>query len=180
MRRGKGRRGVAVLIGFMGAGKSVVGKALAGRLRAGFVDLDEAIEADAGRSIGEIFAAEGEAAFREMERRAVGEAVKAPGRVIAAGGGAFLDEENRLLLSAYAPVVHLDASPETILARLDRDSSRPLLEAGDREGRVRELMAGRRSLYETADHRVATDGRSVGEVVDLVLDRIGRGKAGKR
>src|SRR5512138_1935352 len=90
--------GAAVLVGFMGAGKSSVGRVVAGLLGAEFVDLDARIESAAGRSIAEIFASEGEGVFRGMEREAVREAVSVPGRVIAAGGGAFLDPGNRALL----------------------------------------------------------------------------------
>jgi shikimate kinase len=171
----------AVLIGFMGAGKSSVGKRLANRLGAGFVDLDERIEGAAGMAVGEIFASRGEAAFREMERRAVREAVSVPGRVVSAGGGAFVDTENRRLLKGYAPVFLLEVSPETVLARLSGDAARPLLAGPDREHRIRELLRERAPSYAEADHAVRTDGRTVEQVADEIMALLERReKEGKR
>jgi shikimate kinase len=159
-----------VLVGFMGSGKTSVGKVLARKLRADFVDVDERIERAAGKAIRDIFAAEGEPAFRERERAALREALSVPGRVVATGGGAFLDEGNRALLSAYAPVVYLEARPETLLARLPEDSDRPLLRGDDRGRVVRDLLARRAQGYRKADHTVATDGLAVGEVADRVVE----------
>ncbi len=172
--------GAAVLIGFMGAGKSSVGRVVARRLGAEFLDLDARIESAAGRSVGEIFAAQGEEVFREMEKEAIRDAVSVPGRVVAAGGGAFVDPRNRALLKGYAPVVLLEVSPETVLARLSRDASRPLLRGGDREARVRELMARRRSSYAEADAVVNTDGLTVVEVAGRVIALLGHRKGRRR
>lgn len=170
-RREKGYR-EAVLVGFMGAGKSSVGKILADRLRSEFVDVDEMIERAAGRSVQEIFASLGEEAFREMEKAAVRDVVSVPGRVVAAGGGAFLDEGNRLALSAYGPVFFLDVSCESVLERLTADRSRPLM-PGD-EKRLRDLMEKRRPAYLLADFTVPADGRSASEVADGILDLLAR------
>ncbi len=167
----------AVLVGFMGAGKSSVGKELARRLKAAFVDLDDRIEADAGKGIGEIFAVEGERAFRKRERKAIRDAVSVPGRVIATGGGAFQDAANRRLLKAYAPVVFLDVSAATVLRRLARDASRPLLSGDDREKVVTELLARRRRTYLEADFRVSTEHRTPREVAGEVVALLG-GSAG--
>lgn len=172
--------GAAVLIGFMGAGKSSVGRIVARRLGAEFVDLDVRIESAAGRSVREIFASQGEEVFREMEKDAIREAVSVPGRVVAAGGGAFLDPGNRALLAGYAPVVFLDVSPETVIARLSRDASRPLLQGGDREARVRDLMARRRSSYAEADVTVDTDSLTVLQVAGRVLALLGKRKGRRR
>lgn len=168
----------AVLVGFMGAGKSSVGKVLALRLDAEFVDVDERIEAVSGKSIGEIFASRGEEAFREMERAAVREAVSAPGRVIAAGGGAFVDEANRRALKAYAPVVFLDVTVASVLDRLSGDRSRPLFAAEAEAGKLRELMERRRPAYEEADFTVSTDARTVGEIADRIVSLLSR-RAGR-
>ncbi len=162
------------MVGFMGAGKSSVGKELARRLGAEFVDVDERIEAAAGKTIGEIFSEEGERSFRERERRAIRDAVAVPGRVIATGGGSFLDIENRLRLKEYAPVIFLDVSPGTALRRLSGDASRPLLSGEDREKRVAELMASRRSAYREADFRVNTEDRSPDRVAGTVLALLSR------
>ena len=179
MRRGGNPRRQAVLVGFMGAGKSSVGKIVAVRLAAEFVDVDERIEEAAGKSIVEIFASCGEETFREMERAAVRDAVSAPGRVVAAGGGAFVDESNRRALKAYAPVFFLEVSVESVLERLSGDLSRPLF-TGEREaGTLRELMETRRPSYEEADFRVPTDNRSVREIADRILSLLSR-NAGPR
>lgn len=157
-----------VLVGFMGSGKSVVGRALARRLRADFVDTDERIERTAGKTIPEIFSGEGEPAFREREKTALREALSVPGRVVATGGGAFLSGENRAVLSAYGPVVYLEASAETLVARLGEDTGRPLLKGDDPGATVRDLLARRTAGYRLADHTVATDGLTVEEVADRV------------
>src|SRR5512139_580863 len=168
MTAGRAFSGV-VLVGFMGSGKSSVGRELARRLGTGFVDVDERIERASGKSIPDIFAAEGEPAFRAREKAAIREAVSVPGRVVATGGGAFLDEENRALLSAYAPVVYLEARAETLLARLAGDSGRPLLRGEDRGRAVRDLLARREPGYRLADHTVPTDGLTVDEVADRIV-----------
>lgn len=180
MSRGRRTRGAAVLIGFMGAGKSSVGRVLARRLGAEFVDLDARIESAAGASVQEIFASRGEGVFREMEKEAIREAVSVPGRVIAAGGGAFLDPGNRALLKGYAPVVLLEVSPETVIRRLSGDASRPLLGEGDREGRVRDLLARRRQSYGEADFAMDTDGLTVHQVADRVAALLGSRKGGRK
>lgn len=179
MRRGGERRRQAVLVGFMGAGKSSVGKVLAQRLGAEFVDVDERIESAAGRRIGEIFASCGEEAFREMEKAAIRDAVSAPGRVVAAGGGAFVDEANRRALKAYAPVFFLEVSVESVMERLSGDRSRPLFPGGREAGKLRELMERRRPSYREADFTVPTDNRSVPDIADGILALLA-GKPGAR
>jgi shikimate kinase len=161
-------RGV-VLVGFMGAGKSAVGRAVSRLTGAPFVDLDDRIEADAGATISEIFREAGEAAFRELERRAIREVVTVPGRILATGGGAFVDPGNRAMLKRYAPVIHLAVEPETVLLRLGKDNRRPLLRGGERERKIRELMALRRDAYEEADITIPTDRKSVQEIASLVV-----------
>jgi len=179
MNRGKAFPGV-VLVGFMGSGKSSVGRVLARRFGAPFVDLDEWIESSAGCRIRDLFAREGEPAFREREKAALREVLSVKGRVIATGGGAFADEENRVLLRSYAPVVYLDTAVETLLERLAADLGRPLLRGEDREEVVRALLSRRAPGYRTADVTVRTDGRTVVEVAGQVADWIERteGRAG--
>jgi len=173
MKRGGRFRGV-VLIGFMGSGKSSVGRELANRFDAPFVDIDERIESKAGCTIRDLFAREGEPAFREREKAALRAALSVKGCIIATGGGAFTDEENRNLLRSYAPVVYLEASEETLLERLAGDLGRPLLSGRDRAAVIRELLARRVPGYRTADVTVRTDGRTVEEVAGQVAERIGR------
>ena len=173
MNRGGSFPGV-VLVGFMGSGKSSVGRELARRFGVPFVDVDAWIESATGCRIRDLFAREGEAAFREREKAALREVLSVKGCVIATGGGAFVDEENRVLLRSYAPVVYLDAAVETLLGRLAADLGRPLLRGGDREEVVRELLSRRVPGYRTADVTVPTDGRTVEEVAVQVADWIDR------
>jgi len=179
MNRGGAFPGV-VLVGFMGSGKSSVGRELARRFGAPFVDVDERIASAAGCTIRDLFAREGEPAFREREKAALREVLSVEGSVIATGGGAFADGENRALLRSYAPVVYLEAAVETLLERLAGDLGRPLLRGGEREEVVRELLSRRVHGYRTADVAVRTDGRTVEEVAGQVAEWIGRmeGRAG--
>ncbi|HWS15491.1 MAG TPA: shikimate kinase [Candidatus Methylomirabilis sp.] len=170
-----------VLVGFMGSGKSSVGRELARRFGAPFVDVDERIEQAAGCPIRDLFAREGEPAFREREKDALREAVSVKGCVVATGGGAFADEGNRVLLRSYAPVVYLETGVETLLARLSgegdpmaEDPVRPLLRGGDREKVVRDLLSRRVPGYLEADFTVRTDGRTVEEVAVQVAGWIER------
>lgn len=165
-------------MGFMGAGKSLVGRKLARLLGAEFVDVDDRIEAEAGKTVEEIFSSEGEQAFRERERKAICAAVSVPGRVIGTGGGAFLDGENRDRLKAYAPVIFLEVSPETALKRLAGDTSRPLLAGKDRRKVVEELMARRRPAYLEADFRVSTENRPPDRVAEEVFRLLSRQRKG--
>lgn len=148
-----------VLVGLPGSGKSAVGRRIAARHGAAFVDLDETIEREAGASIPEIFAAEGEAGFRARERAAV--AALGPGdpgarlaRVISPGGGAVLDPRNRWALYRGRVPVWLDVRPEVLAQRLRRSRTvRPLVQGRDPLGAVRELAAARAPYYAAA-HRV--------------------------
>ncbi len=179
MKRVDAFRGV-VLVGFMGSGKSSVGRALARRFGVPFVDVDERIESAAGCRIRDLFAREGEPAFRAREKAALRDALSVKGCVIATGGGAFADEENRVLLRSYAPVVYLETAVETLLERLSGDLGRPLLRGGEREKVVRDLLSRREPGYRTADMTVRTDGRSVQDVAGRVAEWIDRtgGRAG--
>ena len=117
---------------------------------------------------------EGERAFRERERKAIRDAVSFPGRVIATGGGSFLDNENRLRLKEYAPVIFLDVSPGTALRRLSGNTTRPLLSGENREETVADLMASRRAAYMEADFRVNTEDRSPDRVAETVYTLLSR------
>ncbi len=162
----------------MGAGKSTVGRALARRLGRPFVDTDEEIARARGASIPEIFEREGEAAFREHERAAIEAAAERAG-VVALGGGAVCQPGAPERLRARGQLVYLRARPESLAERLGAGRGRPLL-AGAGEGglraRLEALLAERKGAYEAADWTVDVDGRSVDEVVELVLAGLeGRG-----
>jgi shikimate kinase len=157
-----------ILAGFMGTGKTEVGRRLAQSLGWSFVDTDVLVESAAGRPIAAIFADEGEAAFRARERDAVERACAMTAAVVAVGGGALLDPENRR--RAAGPVVCLRASPEELMRRLGPARDRPLLN-GDgtasreqRRVRIEALLAERAPVYALATHAVDTDGLSPDEV----------------
>jgi shikimate kinase len=165
-----------ILTGFMGTGKTEVGRRLARATSRAFVDTDNLVEVASGRSVAEIFASEGEARFRALEREAVRQAVAVPDAVVATGGGALLDAESRRLLLAAGPVVCLTATPEEILRRVGSAGERPLLAAGsatDRLARIRTLLDSREECYRLASHRIDTTGRSVDDVVGEIRSLVG-------
>jgi len=158
-----------VLTGFMGSGKSSVGRVLAERLGCPFVDLDAEIVASAGRSINEIFASDGEAAFRGMESACL-ERVLAGGRsVIATGGGVVIADANRSRLRRQGIVVNLLVSLAQVLTRLDGASDRPLFAGSNAANSVKLLMDAREQFYADADIRIDTDGKSVEDVAAEIL-----------
>jgi len=166
-----GSRRHLVLVGLMGAGKTTVGAACATRLARPFVDTDDIVEANTGMSVSDVFAHEGEAGFRALERRAVADACATPTpAVIACGGGAVLDGDNRRRLHRDGFVVWLQAAPSTLMARVKDGSKRPLLQ-GRGTATLERLAVVRAAAYEAAaDAVVDTDGRTVPEVVDAVLE----------
>ena len=165
-----------ILAGLMGTGKTEVGRRLARELGRPFVDVDRLIEARAGQSIPEIFAARGEDEFRELECAAVREAVTFTDAVLATGGGALVDAENRRRLLAAGVVIHLEAAPEAILERIGAAADRPLLAGLSREAcleKLRELLATRAPAYGAATHAVDTTGLDVDDVVGRVRELVG-------
>jgi shikimate kinase len=153
------------LIGFMGSGKSCVGRQVAAQLRFDFVDTDQLIEARAGCTIAEVFARSGELVFRQLERQVVEELAARDRTVIATGGGLAAFGDNLEKLKEHALVVCLWASPKVIWERTRSQSHRPLLKAPDPLGRIRELLAAREPYYRRADILVGTDTRPLKEVV---------------
>jgi|SRR6185503_10900138 shikimate kinase len=157
------------LIGFMGTGKSSVGRLCAAALHFDLVDTDHVIEQRAGRSIAEIFATEGEEAFREMERQLVAEMTDWRKKVICAGGGLGANEAHLVSLKHHALIVCLWASVETIWQRVGHQSHRPLLQGPEPLGRIRTLLEQRTPFYKQADALVNTERRNLREVADHVL-----------
>jgi shikimate kinase len=159
-----------VIIGFMGTGKTTVGRLLAERLGRRFVDLDDAVSGAAGQAIADIFRSGGEAAFRELEEQALRRVLAEPDIVLAAGGGAACREPNLTLMLASGPVVALFAPAEEVLRRTGVGSGRPLLDtAADPLQAARELLRQRESFYARAPIRVDTVGKQPEDVVNEVL-----------
>ena len=156
------------LVGFMGTGKTSVGRALATMLRFDFWDTDDLVERRAGKSISAIFADDGEPAFRKLECEVL-EAVGAMQRaVIATGGGLITHSDNLARLKACALVACLWASPDAIWNRVRQQSHRPLLNTHDPVHRIRELLNQRQGFYRQADILINAEVRSIRQVAQQI------------
>ncbi len=165
-----------VLTGFMGTGKSHVGRLLAGRLGWEFVDTDAWIEAQTGRRVAAIFHDDGEVAFRAWEAMAAVHFGRGERQVIATGGRLLLDPANALDLAAGGLVLCLTATPETILARVRQEAGRrPLLEGGDPVGQIRRLLRDRADAYAQFP-AVETDGHSPSEIAETIVAGMAAGR----
>lgn len=146
-----------VLTGFMGTGKTSLGKLLAEKLGRCFVDLDQKIEKDTGLSVPKIFELYGEKYFRELEKKAVKEVSKRRNLVIATGGGTVKDEENIRMLKSSGMIICLTTEPEEIFRRTERRGERPVLDSDeDRLATIKKLLAERQKFYAQADYTVDT------------------------
>lgn len=160
------------LIGPMGAGKSTIGRHLAELLGVAFQDSDSEIVQRTGADIPLIFEIEGESGFRRRETAVLEELTAQDNVVLATGGGAVLAEQNRSFLRRGV-VVYLQASIDTLLARTQRDRSRPLLQDGDRRAKLEQILREREALYrDTADIIVATDQRSPQAVAQEIAAKL--------
>ena len=157
------------LIGFMGTGKTSVGRLVAEYLGFEFLDTDEIIQSRAGRSIADIFEKDGEPAFRDLERQALQELSTRQKTVISTGGGLPANPENLATLKSFALVVCLWASPEKIWDRVRNQSHRPLLHDADPQKKIRDLLAARWPFYKQADVLINTDLRSVREAAHQIV-----------
>lgn len=153
----------------MGTGKSSVGRIAAEQLRFEFIDTDEWIESQTGKTVTEIFAQNGEAAFRQLEADTTRALESRRNVVISAGGGFVLDPTNLASLKSHALVICLWASPETIWERVRTQTHRPLIQDADPLGKIRELLEQRSSIYHQADAMVHTGFRAPKEVAQQVL-----------
>jgi shikimate kinase len=167
---------VIALIGLSGVGKSSVGRLLAQCLGCPLTDTDALIADRTGRTIPDIFAAEGEVHFRELESAALAAALSRMPSVVATGAGIVLRPENRARLRDRALVAWLDAPTDALVARLlAHDEARPLLQGADPATRLEALRQARGALYaEVADVRIATDGRTVAEIAEAILQAFDR------
>ena len=168
------------LIGFMGTGKSSVGRLVADLLHFTFLDTDHVIEARAGKSIADIFAQDGEPAFRNWERRIVEELALRDKTVISTGGGLPANEKNLASLKKHALVVCLWASAETIYERVRGHDHRPLLNETDPLAKIRSLLTIREPYYRQADVLVNAEIRSVRELAMQVIHQFHMAQAAHR
>lgn len=162
-----------VLIGFMGCGKSSIGRRLAGRLGHNFLDSDDMITARAGKSISEIFAEEGEERFREREAGELRDLLDSPKIVLATGGGAILRPENRDLLRRIGTVVWLHSDPDTLFERASRSRRRPLLQVENPRTTFNALLEERLPVYQQAcTLKVDASGLSHEQTVEKIIRAI--------
>lgn len=157
------------LIGLMGVGKTTVGRRLAKRLDLPFVDADEEIELAAGLSVAEIFERFGEDYFRDGERRVIARLMGDGKQVIATGGGAFMNAETRELMLSNAVVIWLDADLETLVQRVSRRNTRPLLNSGDPKEILHNLAEKRNPVYAQAHIRVTGNDSPHEVTVDKII-----------
>lgn len=157
------------LVGFMGTGKSAIGRCIARQLSARFIDTDSAIEAQVGRSVAGIFEQCGERHFRDLERQFITSGHPCSGCVVACGGGLITQPGMLDLLRARGLVVCLCASVATILRRTAESKKRPLLDVADRRLQIESLLEKRRLFYQQVQIAVHTDYRSIAEVAAQTL-----------
>ena len=157
------------LIGFMGTGKTTVGRLVAEQLRFAYADTDELIQTQTGRSINDIFQNDGEPAFRALEQEVVAGLAHCTKTVIATGGGLPVNPKNLASLKQHALVVSLWSSPDQIWERVRHQSHRPLLHDKNPQAKIRELLAMREPFYKQADVLLNTELRSVREVAQQVI-----------
>jgi len=164
-----------ILTGFMGTGKTTVGQLLAERLQRPFIDTDDLIVARDGRSIADIFAQDGEAAFRAWERTVALELAQRQGLVIATGGRLMLNEKNAAALAASGQVFCLTAVPQTILARVQDETKRPLLNVPNPAAQIQRLLDERKEGYGRF-RQIHTDGKTAGQIAEEIIVLVRGGK----
>ena len=158
-----------VLVGLMGAGKTTIGRRVAERLELPFVDADHEIEEAAGKSIPDIFADHGEAYFREGERRVITRLVESGAKVLATGGGAYMNAATRDAIREKGVAVWLKAELPLLMKRVLKRTTRPLLNTGDPEAVMRQLMADRYPVYAQADITIMSRDAAHAAVVSDVI-----------
>ncbi len=163
-----------VIIGFMGTGKSKIGRMLALKLGYDLIDTDLLIEADCGKKITQIFQEEGEAFFRRLENNLAGELGQSDRKVIATGGGWVLNPENLRLSRINGFIISLNARPEIIYERIKAEAHRPLLADADPLSEINRILKQREKLYRDADLVVDTSRKAPGQIVEEIINELTR------
>lgn len=161
-----------VLVGFMGTGKSAVGRVIAQKLEFHFIDTDDVIEQTSKAKISDIFAEHGEDYFRDLESQAVKSVALMKNQVVATGGGVVLRSSNIDLLRTGGPIFCLTATPKAIWDRVRSSRSRPLLRGPEPLKKIETLLDKRAPYYALADHQIETTGVSVDRVADEIISYI--------
>ena len=169
-----------VLVGFMGTGKTSVGRRLASQLRMRYVDTDDIIERDSGRRIAHIFEEDGEPAFRDLESEAVLKASQLYNHVISTGGGVVLRASNMEALKQNGIIFCLTATPEEIYRRVRHQTHRPLLQTPDALAKIRSMLEERHPYYAEADYKVRTTGRSFREITGYIRQVYAKNSRGRK
>ncbi|MGK5093736.1 shikimate kinase [Deltaproteobacteria bacterium TL4] len=158
-----------VLIGFMGVGKTTIGRKLARRLGYYFLDMDHQIEQEQGCSIAEIFDYAGESCFRNLETQLLQRLISVHNTVLSTGGGIITTEGNIQLMKKIGKLVYLKAPVEVILARLENDTKRPLLRTENAEEKIRTLLEKRSPLYAQADYVFESDQTPIPMIITQII-----------
>jgi shikimate kinase len=162
-----------ILIGFMGTGKTSIGKKLADKLDLHFIDTDKEIERLEGKSIAEIFEIHGESYFRELEKEIVSKYCEKNGQVISTGGGVVLDSDNMKKLKAAGVVILLKARPEIIYRNICNNANRPLLNTNDPMKRIIEMLEDRKEYYKNNHYEIDVSDMTADEAVARIIERSG-------
>jgi shikimate kinase len=161
-----------ILIGFMGAGKTTVGRKLANRLGYFFLDTDQQIEKQQGCTIEEIFRYAGEATFRDLETKLLGNLQNVHNTILSTGGGMFLRSENQVFLKDIGKTVYLQVNRETLEQRLQCDLNRPLLQKPNWQENVNQMLQQREPAYHTADLTVEAQEGPPNVMVSRIIEAI--------
>ena len=161
-----------VLVGFMGTGKTEVGRILSKKLGYALIDADTEIEKKQNTTITEIFRQQGEPAFRDIEAEVIKQLSGLKKNVISTGGGAVLRQENIDNLRANGVLVCLSATPETILQRTSANNDRPLLQTENPLQKIKELLACRKPYYEKADIMIDTENKNPLEIAEEIIKAV--------
>jgi shikimate kinase len=161
-----------ILTGFMGVGKTSVGKLLAKDLGYAFVDTDVLIESDQRMDITSIFTKFGETCFRDVETRIIRHVLEGYNQVVSTGGGAVIRDENRSTFKKAGIVICLSARPEVIFERIKHETHRPLLQTPDPKGKIKELLDSREKYYRQADLIIDTSEKSVEDAVKEIKEKV--------